>query len=70
MNHIVSHLSRLTDPSEILYSITMQDVFQQLSHRMGEEALIYSADDLQLAKAEVLAAIEHDLDCIGGINYG
>lgn len=66
MNHteIVSQLSRLLDSptSDVLYSITMHQVLQQIAHRMGDDALSLSAEDLQLAKEEVLAAIEHSLD--------
>jgi hypothetical protein len=52
---IVSRLSCLIDnpTSDVLFSITMQQVIQQTAHRMGEGALSLTADDLQLAKDEV-----------------
>ena len=47
---------------EIIYSITMQSVLTALEHRLGEEALSLSAEDLELARDEVRTAIEHHLD--------
>ena len=50
------------NPSEIVFSITMQSVLSALEHRMGQKSLKLSAEDLELAKEEVKAAIEHHLD--------
>jgi len=63
MNHqeIVSRLSHV-DPSEVIYAITMQSILSAIVHRLGEEALSLSEDNLNLARDEVKAAIEHNLD--------
>ena len=63
-SEIVSRLSRLTDSrtSDVLYSITMQHVLQQIAYRMGEAAFSLSRADLLLAKEEVQVAINHSLD--------
>jgi hypothetical protein len=66
MNHteIVSRLSSLIDSpaSDVLYSITMQQVLTAIVRRMGDDALSLSSADLQLAFDEVQAAINHNLD--------
>lgn len=65
MHHqeIVTQLSSLTvSPSEIIYSITMQDILSAIVRRLGKEALTLSAEDLQLAREEVKEAISHNLD--------
>jgi len=67
---IVSHLFSLIDPSELIYSITMQDVLTAIARRMGEDALTLSAKDLQLAKKEVKEAINHNLDIREYIDMG
>ena len=74
MNHaeIVSALSRLiaNPTSEVLYSITMHQVIQQIAYRMGEDALSLTTCDLQLLREEILAVIEHSLDCRDAIDEG
>jgi hypothetical protein len=40
----------------------METVISAIVRRMGEEALELSAEDLELARDEVRAAIEHHLD--------
>ena len=50
------------NPSEIVFSITMQSVLSALDNRLGKEALELSVEDLELAREEVKAAIEHNLD--------
>ena len=67
---IVTQRATLTDPSEILFTITMQDVLSAIVHRMGEEALTLSAADLQLACQEVQEAIQHNLDIRPYIEMG
>ena len=57
---IVSHLSHLTDPSEVIFAVTMQDILAAIVRRMGEEALSLSAEDFQLAREEVKEAINHN----------
>lgn len=63
-SEIVSRLSCLIDSptSDVLYSITMQHVLQQIAYRMGDNALNLSRADLELARDEVQAAINHSLD--------
>lgn len=63
-DEIVSHLSRLIDTpaTEPLYTITLQDVLTAIAHRMGESALSLTADDLQLAREEVLSVLQHRMD--------
>jgi hypothetical protein len=60
-HEIVTQLS-LTCPSEAIYEITMETVIAAIVRRMGEEALELSPEDLELARDEVKAAIEHHLD--------
>lgn len=61
---IVSHLSRLIDSptSDVLYSITLQDLLTAIAHRMGDTALTLTAEDLHLARVEVLAVLQHRMD--------
>jgi hypothetical protein len=47
---------------DILYQLTMQDVLAHLQHRIGEEALSLSPEELELLREEVKAALEHHLD--------
>ncbi len=58
---IVTQLS-LIYPSEDIFTITMQTVISAIVRRMGEEALNLSVEDLELARDEVKAAIDHHLD--------
>ena len=58
---LVTKLS-LTYPSDVIYEITMETVISAIVRRMGTEALQLSAKDLELARDEVKAAIEHHLD--------
>lgn len=69
-NAIVSHLSRFTDPSEVIHSTTMRDVFTAIALRMGEKALTLTAEDLQLASEEVKEAINYNLDIREYIDMG
>jgi hypothetical protein len=66
VNHaeIVSHLSRLIDSptSDFLYTISLKQVIQQIAHRMGDDALSLTQADLELARNEVQASIDHGLD--------
>lgn len=67
---LVSHLSCITDRSEVIYSVTMLDVLTAIVRSMGENALSLSADDLQLAREEVKEAILHNLDIREYIDMG
>ena len=58
---LVTKLS-LLHPPEVIYEISSETVISAIVRRMGEEALELSPEDLQMAKAEVKAAIEHHLD--------
>jgi hypothetical protein len=40
----------------------MQQVLTNIAHRMGESALSLTQADLELAREEVVTAIEHSLD--------
>ena len=58
------------DPSEVIYEIKFQSVLAVIVNRLGDEALELSVEDLELARDEVIAAIEHhdparDLIAIG-----
>ena len=63
MNHqdIIQHLC-LKYPPEVIHSITTENIISEIVRRMGEEALGLSPEDLELARDEVKAAIEHHLD--------
>jgi hypothetical protein len=71
VNHL-EILSRLIDnpTSDVLYSITMQHVLQQIVYRIGDNALSLTQADLELAREEVVAAINHSLDCRPYIDEG
>ena len=58
------------DPSEIIYAVTLEAVLTAIVNRLGEEALTLPADDLLLAKEEVVAAIDHNLDIRQYIDEG
>jgi hypothetical protein len=61
---IVSSLSRLIESptTDVLYSITMQQVIKQIVHRMGDDVLSLTPAELELARTEVIAVLEHSLD--------
>ena len=63
MNHqdIIAHLC-LKYPPQVIHEITTENIIFEIVRRMGEEALELSTEDLELAKEEVRAAIEHHLD--------
>lgn len=54
-NELVSHLYSLTDPSKVIFSVTLQDVHLAITRRMGDHAL--SSEELELAGEEVKEAI-------------
>ena len=58
---IIAHLC-LKYPPEVIHEITTETVIKMLVSRMGEEALELSTEDLELAKDEVKAALEHHLN--------
>ena len=58
---IIAHLC-LKYPPEVIHEITTENIISAIVRRMGEEALELSAEDLELARDEVRAAIEHHLD--------
>ena len=58
---IIAHLC-LKYPPEVIHEITTENIISAIVRRMGEEALELTADDLELARDEVKAAIEHHLD--------
>lgn len=58
---IVTKLSRICPP-EPVYEITMKTILMAIANRLGEEALTLSAEDLHMARDEVLIAIDHNLD--------
>jgi hypothetical protein len=58
---LVAQLS-LKYPPEVIYEISFETVISMIVHRLGEEALDLSVEDLELAKDEVKAAIDHHLD--------
>ena len=63
MNHqeIIALLC-LKYPPEVIHEITTETIISEIVRRMGEDALELSAEDLELAREEVKAAIEHYLD--------
>jgi hypothetical protein len=63
MNHqdIIRHLCQL-QPHRVVHEITTENIISEIVRRIGEEALELSAKDLELARDEVKAAIEHHLD--------
>ena len=58
---IIRHLC-LKYPPEVIHSITTENIISAIVRRMGEEALDLSPEDLELARVEVRAALEHHLD--------
>ena len=58
---IIRHLCLKYTP-EVIHEITTENIISVIVRRMGEEALELSAEDLELAREEVKAAIEHHLD--------
>ena len=59
--NIFDHLCQL-QPPQVIHVITTENIISQIVRRMGEEALDLSAEDLEMARDEVRAAIEHHLD--------
>ena len=58
---IIAHLRQL-QPHRVVHEITTENIISEIVRRMGQEALDLSAEDLELARDEVKAAIEHHLD--------
>ena len=58
---IIAHLCQLYPP-QVVHEITTENIISAIVRRMGEEALELSAEDLELARDEVKAALEHHLD--------
>jgi hypothetical protein len=58
---LVTNLSAIC-PSEVIFEITTESIISAIVRRMDEEALELSAKDLELAREEVKAALEHHLD--------
>ena len=58
---IIAHLC-LKYPPEVIHEITTENITSAIVRRMGEEALELSPEDLELARDEVKAALEHHLN--------
>ena len=54
---LARHLS--VNPSEIVYAVTMETVLSAIVNRMGDEALFLTVEEIDLAKEEIKAAIDH-----------
>ncbi|KIE42486.1 hypothetical protein [Geobacter anodireducens] len=62
-NEIVMTLSqKLSDPSEVVYAITMKDLVVAIAGRLREDALHLTAEELLLARDEVRETFGHYLD--------
>lgn len=62
-NEIVMTLSqKLSDPSEVVYVITMQDLLTAIAGRLREGALLLTSEELLLARDEVRETFGHYLD--------
>jgi hypothetical protein len=57
---LARHLS--VNPSEIVYAVRMEAVLSAIVKRMGDEALTLTADEIEQAKEEIKAAIDHNVD--------
>ncbi|WP_319587237.1 hypothetical protein [uncultured Desulfobulbus sp.] len=57
---LARHLS--LNPSEIVYALTMETVLSAIVKRMGKEALSLTVEEIEQAKEEIKAAIDHSLD--------
>ena len=57
---LARHLS--VNPTEIVYAVTMETVLSAIVKRMGKEALSLTVEEIGLAKEEIKAAIDHNLD--------
>lgn len=65
---LARHLS--VNPTEIVYAITMETVLSAIVKRMGKEALSLTVEEIELAKEEIKAAIDHNLDIRDYLNEG
>ena len=63
-------MSSCVNPSEVIYATTTRDILAAITRRMGHDALSLTADDLELARAGVLAELEHHLDIREYIDIG
>jgi len=57
---LARHLS--VNPTEIVYAVTMETVLSAIIKRMGKDALSLTVEEIELAKEEIKAAIDHNLD--------
>lgn len=60
-NDVVFNLTQKFPP-EPIFEISTQDIIIAIVKRLGESSLDLTSEDLELAREEVLAAIEHHLD--------
>ncbi|WP_035497481.1 hypothetical protein [Citrifermentans bremense] len=67
---IITQLSRTVNPSEAVFTITMENILLAIVQRLGEKALALSEAELFLAREEVRNAIDHYLDEWEYINIG
>ena len=73
MSHdeIVNELSqRAASPTEVVYTVSMQDLLSAIVKRMGKKSLTLTTQDLLLARDEVREAIAHHLDMREYIDMG
>lgn len=62
-NEIVAAVvSKIPDPSETVFAVTMQDLVAAIVRRIGENAMTLTPGDLLLARDECIAAFDHFLD--------
>lgn len=61
----------MQQPTEIIFTVTLQDIRSAIARRLGEQAALSLSDaDLQLAREEVVAALQHHLDIREYIDIG
>jgi len=59
------------NPEEIIYAVTMRDILTALERRIGTAHFQHLTDsDIDLAKEEVKASIDHNLDIRDYVDEG
>lgn len=68
---IVTQLVQITEnPSEVVYSVNMHHILQQVAQRMGSEALSLTKSDMNALRDEIKEALNQMMDYRDAVDEG
>jgi hypothetical protein len=59
---IAAVVGKVPDPAEVIYAFRMLDLATAIVHRIGEDAMALTLNDILLARDEIQATITHYMD--------